>query len=136
AALYDHEGADELVFLDITATEDNRGTILDAVAETVSQISIPLTVGGGVRSIDDIQALLNAGATRVSIGTAAIANPGLINESAARFGSHRIVIAIDAKKNADTDHWEVVTHGGRTTTGRDVRAWAQEVAQRGAGEIL
>lgn len=136
AALYNREGADELVFLDITASSENRDTILDVVRKTADQVFIPLTVGGGVRSIDDMRALLAAGADKVGVNTAAISNPDLINEGAARFGSQCIVIAIDAKWKDANGCWEVYTHGGRTATGRDAIEWAREVEDRGAGEIL
>jgi imidazole glycerol-phosphate synthase subunit HisF len=136
AALYNREGADELVFLDITASSDNRNTIIDVVRRTADQIFIPLTVGGGVRSVEDMRALLSAGADKVGINTAALQNPGLINEGADQFGAQCIVVAIDARQAPDEDRWEVYTHGGRTATGRDAVAWAREAEQRGAGEIL
>ena len=136
AAFYNREGADELVFLDITASSDNRETMLDVVRETADQVFIPLTVGGGVRTVDDMRALLGAGADKVSINTAALANPDLINEGAAQFGSQCIVVAIDARQVPGEQRWEVYTHGGRTPTGKDVGEWAREAEQRGAGEIL
>lgn len=136
AAFYNQEGADELVFLDITASSDNRNTILDVVRETADQVFIPLTVGGGVRTVEDMRALLSAGADKVSVNTAAIQNPDLINAGAAQFGSQCVVVAIDARQGGDEDHWEVYTHGGRTATGMDVCEWAAEVERRGAGEIL
>lgn len=136
AAFYNREGADELVFLDITASSDNRKTILDVVRETADQIFIPLTVGGGVRTVDDMRALLGAGADKVSVNTAALGNPDLINDGAAQFGSQCIVVAIDARQVPGEQRWEVYTHGGRTPTGKDVCDWAREAEQRGAGEIL
>ena len=136
AAFYNREGADELVFLDITASSDNRKTILDVVRETADQVFIPLTVGGGVRSVEDMRALLGAGADKVGINTAAVTNPDLITEGADQFGSQCIVVAIDARQIPGEQRWEVYTHGGRTATGKDVCEWAREVEQRGAGEIL
>lgn len=136
AAFYNREGADELVFLDITASSDNRNTILDVVRATADQVFIPLTVGGGVRSVEDMRALLAAGADKVSVNTAAISNPDLINEGADQFGSQCVVVAIDARKVDGENRWEVYTHGGRTATGKDVRDWAKEAERRGAGEIL
>jgi cyclase len=136
AAFYNREGADELIFLDITASSDNRRTILDVVRETADQIFIPLTVGGGVRTVEDMRALLGAGADKVAINTAALQNPDLINEGAAQFGSQCIVVAIDARKVDGEERWEVYTHGGRTPTGKDVIDWAREAERRGAGEIL
>ena len=131
---YDAEGADELVFLDITASSDGRDTILDVVADTADQVFIPLTVGGGVRSADDVRRLLRAGADKVSLNTAAVQRPALLSEAADAFGSQCVVAAIDARARGDA--WEVVVHGGRTATGRDVAAWAAECEARGAGEIL
>lgn len=136
AAFYNREGADELVLLDITASSDNRKTIIEVVRETADQIFIPLTVGGGVRSVEDIRALLGAGADKVGINTAAIQTPNLINDGAAQFGSQCIVVAIDARKVEGEDRWEVYTHGGRRPADKDVCDWAREVEQRGAGEIL
>jgi cyclase len=136
AAFYNREGADELIFLDITASSDNRRTILDVVRETADQIFIPLTVGGGVRTVDDMRALLGAGADKVAVNTAALQNPDLINEGAAQFGSQCIVVAIDARKVDGEERWEVYTHGGRTPTGKDIIDWAREAERRGAGEIL
>jgi len=136
AAFYNQEGADELVFLDITASSDNRKTILDVVRETADQVFIPLTVGGGVRTVEDMRALLAAGADKVSVNTAAIQNPDLIDAGAAQFGSQCVVVAIDARQVDGEQRWEVYTHGGRTATGKDVCAWAAEVERRGAGEIL
>jgi cyclase len=135
ARVYDAAGADELTFLDITASADNRDTILDVVARTAACVFMPLTVGGGVRSVEDIRKLLLAGADKASINSAAVARPELINEAARKFGSQCIVVAIDAKRVAP-GHWEVFTHGGRRGTGRDAVAWAREAAERGAGEIL
>ncbi len=135
ARIYDAAGADELTFLDITASSDNRDTILDVVARTAACVFMPLTVGGGVRSVEDIRKLLLAGADKASMNSAAVARPELISEAAQKFGSQCIVVAIDAKRAAP-GHWEVFTHGGRRGTGRDAVAWAREAAERGAGEIL
>lgn len=134
ARLYDAAGADELCFLDITASSDNRETLLDVVSRTADQCFMPLTVGGGVRTAADVRKLLLAGADKVSVNTAAVQRPGLIAELAEQFGSQCIVVAIDAKQVGD--HWEVFTHGGRTATGLDAIAFAREVAGLGAGEIL
>ena len=134
AGRYDAEGADELVFLDITASSDNREVIYEVVTRTAEEVFIPLTVGGGVRSPDDVRKLLLAGADKVALNTAAVARPELINESASEFGSQAIVIAIDARRVGDG--WEVFTHGGRKPAGRDAREWAVEAGERGAGEIL
>ncbi|MCO5215531.1 MAG: imidazole glycerol phosphate synthase subunit HisF [Thermomicrobiales bacterium] len=136
AAFYNQEGADELVFLDITASSDDRDTIIDVVKQTADQIFIPLTVGGGVRSVEDMRRLLAAGADKVGINTAAVNNPDLINQGAAQFGTQCIVVAIDARRVGDEERWEVFTHGGRTPTGIDAVRWAQECEERGAGEIL
>ena len=137
AAFYDREGADELVFLDITATSDSRRTVLHLVEATAAQVFIPLTVGGGIRSVADIRALLAAGADKVSINSAAVADPALITAGAEAFGRQCVVVAIDARRSAATPSgWEVFTHGGRHATGLDAVAWATEAAQRGAGEIL
>lgn len=136
AAFYNDEGADELVFLDITASSENRDTIIDVVQRTADQVFIPLTVGGGVRSVEDMRRLLGAGADKVGVNTAAVANPHLINEGAEQFGSQCIVVAIDARRVEGEDRWEVYTHGGRAPTGVDAIAWAKECEQRGAGEIL
>lgn len=135
ARAYDAAGADELAFLDITASVENRGTLLDVVARTAECVFMPLTVGGGVRSVADVRALLLAGADKVSINSAAVARPELIDEAAGKFGSQCVVVAIDAKRSAP-DRWEVFVHGGRTPTGRCAIAWAEEAARRGAGEIL
>ncbi|HZB39757.1 MAG TPA: HisA/HisF-related TIM barrel protein, partial [Ilumatobacter sp.] len=120
AAVYNREGADELVFLDITASSDSRATMIDVVQRTADQVFIPLTVGGGVRTTEDIRALLSAGADKVSINTAALAEPTLISEGARIFGQQCIVVAIDARMNRESRHWEVYTHGGRRSTGIDV----------------
>lgn len=136
AAFYNREGADELVFLDITASSDNRKTIIDVVRETADQIFIPLTVGGGVRSVEDMRALLAAGADKVAVNTAALNNPEIIDEGAAQFGTQCIVVAMDAFQVEGEGRWEVYTHGGRTPTGKNAAEWAAEVEQRGAGEIL
>ena len=135
AALYNAEGADELVFLDITASSDSRDTMLDVIERTASQVFIPLTVGGGVRKVEDIRLLLRAGADKVSINTSAIADPALITAGAAHFGRQCIVVAIDARRN-DVGGWTVYTHGGRRATDLDAVAWAVEVVKRGAGELL
>jgi imidazole glycerol-phosphate synthase subunit HisF len=137
AARYDAEGADELVFLDITASSGDRETTYDVVRRTAEQVFIPLTVGGGVRSIDDFDRLLRAGADKVSVNTAAIARPELIDEAAERFGSQCVVLSVDARRCPDTGSgFEVTTHGGRVGTGIDALEWAREGARRGAGEIL
>ncbi len=137
AKRYNDEGADELTFLDITASSDNRDTILHVIEEVASQVFIPLTVGGGVRSVADVRRLLNAGADKASINTAAVTNPDLVNEAAGFFGSQAIVVAIDAKSvNAGNTRWEVFTHGGRKPTGIDAVEWARNMQARGAGEIL
>jgi imidazole glycerol-phosphate synthase subunit HisF len=134
AARYDQDGADELVFLDITASSDARAILLDAVQRTADRVFIPLTVGGGIRSIGDIDVLLRAGADKVSINTAALQDPALIGRAADRFGSQCVVVAIDAKRSQDA--YEVHSHGGRFGTGRIAPEWAREAAERGAGEIL
>jgi cyclase len=137
ARAYDAQGADELVFLDITASHEERGIMLDVVRRTAEGIYMPLTVGGGVRSIEDIRTLLRAGADKVSLNTAALERPELIREAAQRFGSQCIVVAIDAKREPNPPlRWSVYTHGGRRSTGRDAVAWAREVEALGAGEIL
>ena len=137
ARLYDSQGADEIAFLDVSATVGGRGTLLDVVRRTAEEVFVPLTVGGGVRSVADIRRLLNAGADKVSINTAAVANPDLVSEAAAFFGSQAIVVAIDAKAiNEDNSRWHVFTHGGRNDTGLDALDWAREMQRRGAGEIL
>ncbi len=137
AKAYEQQGADELVFLDITASSDERKTMIDVVERTASECFMPLTVGGGLRTVDDIRAMLNAGADKVSLNTAAILNPDLIRESAARFGNQCIVVAVDAKRvPGQPDKWEVYTHGGRKPAGLDAVEWAQRVVSLGAGEIL
>ena len=135
ARRYDEQGADELTFLDITATSDGRDLLLPIIEAVAAQVFIPLTVGGGVRAVGDIRRLLNAGADKVSMNSSAVANPDLVSDAAAHYGSQCIVVAIDAKRVAD-NRWEVFTHGGRTATGLDVVEWASEVSRRGAGEIL
>ncbi|MDC1427441.1 imidazole glycerol phosphate synthase subunit HisF [Rhodospirillaceae bacterium] len=135
AKIYDCEGADELTFLDITASSDNRDTLLDVVNRTAEQCFMPLTVGGGVRSEEDIQKLLLAGADKVSINTAAISRPSFVKEAAEKFGSQCVVVAIDAKR-VGANHFEVFTHGGRKATGLDAVEWAKEMVSFGAGEIL
>jgi len=134
ARRYDSEGADEIAFLDISASSDNRGTLVDVVAAVASEVFIPLTVGGGVRSLENIRTLLNAGADKVSINSAAVLRPEFVNEAAAQFGNQCIVVAIDAKRTGD--HWQVFTHGGRKPTGLDAVVWAARMAAAGAGEIL
>lgn len=139
AALYDTEGADELTFLDITASHENRNIILDVVRKTAEQVFMPLTVGGGIRSIDDIRRLLIAGADKVSINTSAVKDPEFITKASRRFGRQCIVLAIDTKRVKDdisSMKWEVYIHGGRTPTGLDAIQWAKEAELRGAGEIL
>jgi cyclase len=135
ARFYDREGADELCFLDITASAEDRDTLYDVVRRTAEQCFMPLTVGGGVRTVEDVRRLLLAGADKVSINTAAVAGPELVREAARKFGSQCIVAAIDAKR-ADDERWEVFTHGGRRATGIDAIAWAGRLADYGAGEIL
>ncbi len=137
ARRYDEQGADELTFLDITASSDNRQTMIQVVRDVAAQVFIPLTVGGGIRTIEDVRNMLMAGADKVSINTAALVNPDIINTAAKKFGSQCIVVAIDAKQvSSSPDKWEVFTHGGRKQTGIDVIEWAKEVETRGAGEIL
>jgi cyclase len=137
AARYNEQGADELTFLDITATSDERDLILSIVESVASQVFIPLTVGGGVRSVADVRRLLNAGADKVSFNSAAVADPDVVRDAAAKYGSQCIVVAIDAKRRAgDAPGWDVYTHGGRRNTGLDAVAWARRVAELGAGEIL
>ena len=135
ARRYDEQGADELTFLDITATSDGRDLLLPIIEAVAAQVFIPLTVGGGVRAVGDVRRLLNAGADKVSMNSSAVANPDLVSDTAAHYGSQCIVVAIDAKRVAE-NRWEVFTHGGRTATGLDVVEWATEVSRRGAGEIL
>jgi len=138
AEAYDAQGADELTFLDITASSDKRNIILDVVARTAERVFMPLTVGGGIRTIDDIRNLLNAGADKVSINSEAVNNPAFVKEAAERFGSQCIVVAIDARRVPDSDpqRWEVYIHGGRTPTGIDAMEWAMRMEAYGAGEIL
>ncbi len=138
ASVYNDAGADELVFLDITATHEDRDIILDVVYRTAEQVFIPLTVGGGIQSLEMIKNLLRAGADKVSINSAAVRDPDLVNRSSDRFGAQCIVVAIDAKKRSDPQNpgWDVYVRGGRENTGLDAIAWAQEVAKRGAGELL
>lgn len=135
ARRYDEQGADELTFLDITASSDDRGIIFRIIEQVASQVFIPLTVGGGVREVSDVRHLLNAGADKISINTAAVTNPQLVEDAAGRYGSQCIVVAIDAKQVAP-GRWEVFTHGGRKPTGLDVVAWATNMQRLGAGEIL
>lgn len=136
AKRYDLQGADEITFLDITASSDQRDLILPMIEAVANQVFIPLTVGGGVRRVDDVSRLLNAGADKASMNTAAITDPNLISQASGKFGSQCIVVAIDAKRRPQGEGWEVFTHGGRSATGRDAIEWAREVADRGAGEIL
>ncbi len=137
ARLYDEQGADELTFLDITASHEKRGIIIDVVRRTAEEVFIPLTVGGGISSIEHIRELLNAGADKVSINTAAVHNPDFIREAAERFGSQCIVVAIDAKRiSEDPVKWEIFTHGGRKPTGIDALAWAEKMVDLGSGELL
>lgn len=136
ARRYDEQGADEVTFLDITASSEGRGLILSIIEAVSAQVFIPLTVGGGVRAVEDVRRLLNAGADKVSINTAALQNPELVRESAHRFGSQCIVVAMDARRSDTASGWTVYSHGGRQDTGRDVLDWAREAVQLGAGEIL
>jgi cyclase len=136
AARYDEEGADELCFLDITASHEERDIILDVVRATADRCFMPLTVGGGVRSLEDIRSLLRAGADKVSINTAAVAEPELVTRAAERFGTQCIVVAIDAKRVPGEERWEVYTHGGRRATGLDAVEWATRLTEGGAGEVL
>jgi cyclase len=142
AARYNEQGADELTFLDITATSDERDLILHIIEAVASQVFIPLTVGGGVRTVEDVRRLLNAGADKTSFNSAAVANPDIISAASAKYGAQCIVVAIDAKRRSPQDAatrgpgWDVYTHGGRRNTGLDAVAWASEMARRGAGEIL
>lgn len=135
AKAYEKQGADELVFLDITASSDNRAIMRDVVERTASQCFMPLTVGGGLRTLEDIRLMLNAGADKVSLNTSAISNPDLVSEASAKFGNQCIVVAIDAKRDGE-GRWNVYTHGGRNRTELDAVEWAKEVERRGAGEIL
>lgn len=138
AARYDQQGADEIAFLDITATSEDRRLILDTIEAVAKQVFIPLTVGGGVRSVLDIQRLLNAGADKISINSAAVTNPDLVSDASAKYGAQCIVVAIDAQQVGSAEHprWEIFTHGGSRPTGLDAIVWAKEMAKRGAGEIL
>ncbi len=136
AEIYDRQGADELTFLDITASSDKRDIIIDVVARTAERAFMPVTVGGGVRTVEDIRRLLNAGADKVSINTAAVHRPEFVKEAAERFGSQCIVVAIDARQIPGEERWEVYTHGGRNATGIDAVEWAQRMEEFGAGEIL
>ena len=139
ARRYDREGADELTFLDITASSDDRETIVHVVEQVASQVFIPLTVGGGIRTIEDVRRMLNAGADKVAINTAAVFNPEFVKQAAERVGSQCIVVAIDAKKvsqSGEADRWEIFTHGGRKSTGLDAIEWAKKMADYGAGEVL
>ncbi|MCV2366521.1 imidazole glycerol phosphate synthase subunit HisF [Roseateles oligotrophus] len=136
AARYNEQGADELTFLDITATSDGRDLILHIIEAVASQVFIPLTVGGGVREVADVRRLLNAGADKVSFNSAAIANPQVIRDSSDKYGAQCIVVAIDAKRRTDGSGWDVYSHGGRKNVGLDAVAWARQMAEYGAGEIL
>jgi len=136
ARAYEQQGADELTFLDITASHEARATIIDVVRAVAEQVFMPLTVGGGVRTAADVRKMLLAGADKVSLNTAALLNPDIINETSAMFGSQCIVLAIDARRNADRPGWTVFTHGGRKPTPHDAVTWAREGVERGAGEIL
>jgi len=135
ARRYDEQGADEIIFLDITASSDNRATMVHVVEAMASEVFIPLTVGGGIRQVEDVRRMLNAGADKVGINTAAVARPEFVKEASDHFGSQCIVVAIDAKQ-VGPDKWEVFTHGGRRATGLDAVAWAQKMTDYGAGEIL
>ena len=139
AKKYNDQGADEITFLDITASSSNRKTILDVVENVASQVFIPLTVGGGIRSVSDIRTLLNSGADKITINTAAIKNPNLVSDASEAVGSQCIVVAIDAKRkkvSSSKESWEIYTHGGRNATGIDALKWAEEMEIRGAGELL
>ncbi|MBI3965973.1 MAG: imidazole glycerol phosphate synthase subunit HisF [Chloroflexi bacterium] len=136
AAQYDREGADEVVFLDITASHEGRATMIDVVERTAEQVFIPLTVGGGIGSVDDVRRMLRAGADKVSLNSAAVKRPTLLSEAALLFGSQCVVIAIDAKRVVGAERWEVFTHGGRKPTGIDAVEWAQRSVELGAGEVL
>lgn len=139
ARRYDEQGADEITFLDITASSDDRDTIIHVVEEVASQVFIPLTVGGGIRTVEDIRRMLNAGADKVGINTAAVFNPEFVKQAAEKFGSQCIVVAIDAKKvskEGEANKWEIFTHGGRKPTGIDAVEWARKMVDYGAGEIL
>jgi cyclase len=134
AEVYNKQGADEIIFLDITASSDRRDIIIDVVERTAERVFVPLTVGGGIRNLDDIRGILRAGADKVSINTAAVENPDLVSKGADRFGSQCIVVAIDAKQKGSS--WEVYIHGGRTPTGLDVLDWAKKAEEMGAGEFM
>ena len=136
AVEYNRQGADELVFLDITASSDERKTMVDVVKETAERCFMPVTVGGGIRTVEDMRKMLMAGADKVGVNTAAVSNPDVISAGSKAFGAQCIVVAMDAKRRADGSGWEVFTHGGRTPTGKDAIEWAKEVHDRGAGEIL
>lgn len=136
AKVYNDQGADELCFLDITATHEDRNTILDVVAHVAEEIFMPLTVGGGVRTVEDIRNLLNAGADKIAINSAAVKTPEFVREASEKCGNQCIVVAIDARRNERDDGWEIYTHGGRTPTGLDAVQWAQRMAEYGAGELL
>ena len=136
AKVYDQEGADELVFLDITASSDARNTVVDMVEQVAENVFIPFTVGGGIRTVEDFRTILRAGADKISINSSALNTPDLISDAAYKFGSQCVVIAIDAKKRADGSGWNVYKNGGRIDTGRDAVEWAMEAERRGAGEIL
>lgn len=136
AAEYDKAGADEVVFLDITASSDKRGTVVDLVRRVAEKVFIPFTVGGGIRTVEDFRAVLREGADKISVNSAAIDNPSLIAEAAEKFGSQCVVVAIDAKRRADGSGWNIFKHGGRIDTGIDALAWAEKVYQLGCGEIL
>jgi imidazole glycerol-phosphate synthase subunit HisF len=136
AAAYDRQGADEVCFLDISASAEGKATTLEVVRATAEQVFLPLTVGGGVRSVDDVRQLLRAGADKVGINTAAVAEPELVRRTAEAFGNQVLVVAVDARRRADGSGWEVYTHGGRKPTGLDAVAWCERMAELGAGEIL
>lgn len=136
AALYDREGADEIVFLDISASNEGRATMIEVVRQTAGEIAIPFTVGGGISQVEDMKRILRAGADKIGINTAAVLNPELISDGARRFGSQCIVVAVDAKFNPAWGEWEVYTHGGRKPTGLKALEWMKEAESRGAGEIL
>jgi cyclase len=136
AKFFNEAGADELVFLDITASSDERRTMIDVVARTAEEVFIPLTVGGGIRTVDDFREMLRRGADKISVNSSALKNPTLINEAAEKFGSQCVVCAIDVKSRPDSSGWDVYLNGGRVNTGRDALEWAAEAEKRGAGEIL
>ncbi len=136
AQFYNDQSADELVILDITASKEARGTMIRVVESVAERVFIPLTVGGGIRTVDDVRAMLNAGADRVSLNTAAVHNPDVISQAAERFGSQCVVVAVDVKRRDEANHWDVYIYGGSERTGRDALTWMKEIEQRGAGEIL